>query len=130
MLKKIFITSALIVSVIGGSVINSNATTWSNVYGTCSGYSSTTTAQYSGSPKYRIVKATTTCSNAAPNIASEVHGYVNGTLVLNGYNTGSNTTSVTASASSTNYVNSSVHGNGVHAVYSSTLARKNYTSSF
>ncbi len=132
MFKKCITATILTVMLLLSTPISAKAgsVTWTTSYGTATGTSSTYTWSQSNSPTYRRITATTRNSQAAPKIAAEVYGYYQGDLVMSATNTASNQASVSANDNNSAYGNKSITGNGCHAVWSSTLARKNHYSSF
>ncbi len=124
---SIMAATSLAVSMVG---MSANAVYWNNAYGKATGTSNTTTWSTTGSPTFRKVTARTTITNAAPYIYAKIEGYVNNNLVLDGENTVQNSTVSVAERASQNYVDSSVTGNGTHAIWSSSLTRINHYSYF
>lgn len=113
-----------------GITTNADTVIWNTPYGTATGESFTTLWSMSNSPLYRKVEAKTTVVNAVPYIYARIEAYHNGNLVLSNEATWQNTTMVYTEDMSTSYVNSTLHGNGTHAVWSSSLTRVNHYSYF
>lgn len=132
MMKKLLVLALVCAVCICGIPINASASTitFKTCYGTATGSSSTYTWSQSTSPDYRKIKATTSNDKAAPKIAASVVGYKNGNKVMSDSNSGTNVSSVTAEKNSTSYVHDTITGTGTHAVWSSTLARKDYITRF
>lgn len=132
MFKKSIIAGIMVVILLLSTPISANAGSgsWYTVYGTLSGTSSTYTWSHSDSPMYRRIEAVTKCSQAVPHIAAEVFGYYNGTQVMHGIRELNDSATATATADSSEYAYKTITGNGCHAIWSSTLTRHNYYTSF
>lgn len=130
-MKKVFLGMCLACSLFAGSsMINTGAVTFNTSYGQVTGLSSTSTWKQPSTPTFRRVQASTRAKKAVPKIAASVKGYINGNEVLSANNTDTNAVSVVATKDSTSYVNASITGTGIHAVWSSTVKRVDHISRF
>lgn len=129
--RKIFV-SVMCLSLIALTSVSASAgsVTWTTAYGKATGSSTTYTWSQPTSPTYRKVEAVTQNSMAAPKIAADVVGYYKGEQVMAAHNVANNSNNVSAVSNSSKYANKDVYGTGSHAVWSSTLARKTYYTSF
>lgn len=131
-MKKNIVAGVMCLSlmVLTSAGVSAESVTWSTTYGKVTGSSTTYTWSQPTSPLYRKVQAVTSNSKAAPKIAAEVYGYYKGELVMSAHNTADNSDSVSAVSNSKKYANKAVYGKGCHAVWSSTLARKDHYTTF
>lgn len=133
MYKKSIITGVLCATLSLATAIGASAGTvkWTTKYGTATGSSSTYTWSQGGSPTYRKTSAVTRNSKTAPKIAAEVYGYApSGKEVISVAKKTSNAASLSAVHNSEEYAKLTITGHGIHAVWSNTVKRVNYKSTF
>lgn len=132
MFKKSIVAGIIVVILLLSTPISTKAGSvlWNTPYGAVAGTSSTYTWSHSDSPMHRTIEAVTKCSQAVPHIFAEVSGYYNGTLVMHAISELNDAAYATATATSMEYGNKTITGNGCHAIWSSTLTRYNHYTYF
>lgn len=132
---KKFILSTITASTLALSMagISVSAASWSTSYGILSGNSYCSSWSTTGSPEYTRVTATTSITNATPYIYAGVVGYKNGSTVLSNSSQAQNSSYANTYAQKTKSEigpAAYISGTGTHSIWSSSLSRKDYTTSF